>query len=323
MIKYLYVLVSNEADYYLEQLLMSITSLRIHTPDAFVSLLIDDTTEEGLKDKRKNILNLVNELKSIKIDSRFNKKARSRWLKTSMRKHIEGDFLFIDCDTIISEDLSDIENLNMDLGAALDGHAPWQDLHAKDNNQNVDKMLGFSASFTSDKCFNSGVIFCRDISICHKFFDEWHGLWLYCFEKGVLIDQPSFNQVILLMGNSVIELDGKWNCQILAIGMLKYLHIAKIIHYFSSIQKKKHPYLLANQDVFEKVKKTIVINQEIKNMLMNPRYLFFSRSYWVVKDKFDYSVTYIVARKIFNSRFGSCIELLASYVGKSLHKLLH
>jgi hypothetical protein len=38
--------------------------------------------------KRKEILSHVNELKIITIDGHFNKKARSRWLKTSMRQHL-------------------------------------------------------------------------------------------------------------------------------------------------------------------------------------------------------------------------------------------
>jgi len=270
MIKYLYVLVSDEMDYYLEQALMSMTSLKIQMPEAFVTLLVDDITEKTLQGKRKNILELVDELLAVKVDIHFNKKARSRWLKTSMRKHIVGDFLFIDCDTIISEDLTDIQDYNnIDIGAVLDIHVPLQISGMKNYFQKHDKIAGFNSSFVSDKHFNSGVIFCKDSKISHSFFDEWHRFWLAGAESKVIIDQPSFNQVNL--NNTIVELNGKWNCQILC-GGIAFLAEAKIIHYVTtSVSGRKHPYLLANIDVFEKIKNECLIDDELQKYLMCPK----------------------------------------------------
>jgi len=317
-IKYVYILVSDETDCYLEQALMSITSLKIHMPNAFVSLLTDDSTGATLSDKRRNILNFVDELKIIKIDSKFNKKMRSRWLKTSMRKYIEGDFFYIDCDTIISEDLSDIEVLDVNLGAVLDYHITLKNLPFKELLQNNGKMLGFNSTFVSDKYFNTGIIFCRDTSTCHNFFYEWHRLWLHCVEKGIITDQLPFNHANYLLTNQITELDGKWNCQIVTVGMLRYLHTAKVLHYFYSIRihEEKKPYLLANQCIFENIKKTITINQELKNMLVNPKYLFVPNSRLAVRNEFDNSKSYIMAKKIFGSKFGVGIELMLSLVYK-------
>jgi hypothetical protein len=274
-VKYLYVLVSDKNDYYYEQALLSITSLKMRMPDSFVSLLIDDLTEKTFIDKRHDIIELVNELKVIKIEAMFNKKARSRWLKTSMRQHIEGDFLFIDCDTVITDNLDNIFDKNINLAAVLD-------LHKSDHTKNTIRMIQKRikilklTSFSELKnYFNSGVIFCRDIPVTHEFFSEWHKLWLISFSKGILEDQAGFNQVNYLFNNIIAELDGIWNCQI-DFGGISYFLNAKIIHYFISMYGRKlyeSSYLLASISIAQNIKEKGLVSKEIKEMLKYPKLL--------------------------------------------------
>jgi lipopolysaccharide biosynthesis glycosyltransferase len=279
MIKYLYILVSDENDYYLEQALMSITSLKMRMPYAFVSLLTDDTTEKTLQDKRRNILGLVNELKVVKIDSQYKKKARSRWLKTSMRRHIEGDFLYIDCDTFICEDLNDVNNLSIDLGAVLDNHVLLHDSLGETGFRNFGKLLGFG--FISDTYFNGGVILCRDIPQCYAFFDEWHRLWLKGASK-VLFDQPYFNQVNFNHNNLIKEMSGIWNCQVL-MGGINFLVDAKIIHIYG-FKPPNRPYALYDSSFLQYVKDMGNVDDNIRNLLMHPRKHFHPTTY-LLRDK--------------------------------------
>lgn len=318
--KYLYVLTSCDSDYYFEQALLSITSLRLQMPDAFISLLVDDSTEPNLTGKHGEILNLINELKSVNIDKRFNIKARSRWLKTSMRRHIEGDFLFIDCDTVIADDLSEIDSLNINLGAVLDQHiclsilSNYSPVTFK-KRQIFDKKLGFLSTINSDLFFNSGVILCRDNASTHDFFKEWHRLWLYCFEKKSIKDQHSFNQANYNLANVITELPGNWNCQIVMDGSIKYLHDARIIHYFANMYaKEENPFILANRVIFEKIKYTGNVDKNIINMLKNPKSHFASNTRLVLIKEFEKSVTYSVIKKIFYSKIGIIIENIFSFV---------
>ncbi|GHT86405.1 hypothetical protein FACS1894137_11940 [Spirochaetia bacterium] len=153
--KYVYVLVSDESDYYFEQALMSITSLKMQMPAGFVVLLIDDITEKTLSGKRRDILELVDELKVVEIESKFNKKARSRWLKTTMREHIQGDFLYIDCDTVIAEDLSDIAKLDIELGGVPDSHVAFDKYPQHDFILMVIRQIGFSYNPLPEFYFNA------------------------------------------------------------------------------------------------------------------------------------------------------------------------
>ena len=107
MNQFLYVLVSKPEDYYYEQLLISVTSLRKHNPNAFVTVLVDNRTNETLCGPlRGRIKDLVQNIVVVDFDDNLNNTKRSRYLKTTMREHIQGDFLFVDCDTVICDHIS-------------------------------------------------------------------------------------------------------------------------------------------------------------------------------------------------------------------------
>jgi lipopolysaccharide biosynthesis glycosyltransferase len=268
--KYLYVLVSDEKDYYLEQALLSITSLKMWIPDGFVSLLIDDATEKTLIDKRRNILELINELKIVKVDDEFNKTARSRWLKTAMRQHIEGDFLYIDCDTIITGDLSEVSQTDYKLAAVLDKHVLIADHHFNKYIKERDKKLGFNTSEKTNKHFNSGVIYCKDCSETHNFFNKWNKLWHISKNKNIIIDQPAFNEANIICDNLIHEINGIWNCQI-SNGGLNYLGEAKIIHYFSSAKECIDVFSILSNKTMLEIKQNYIWSDAILEKIKNIR----------------------------------------------------
>jgi hypothetical protein len=269
--QYTYVLTSNEDDLFLEQLLVSITSLRLKTPNAAVMVITDDVTALTLTGKRA-ALHAIAEVKTLNLPSELNNLRRSRWLKTTMRQHIKGDFLYIDCDTVVSADLSDIDNLEVNLGAVPDQHTPVKEHQLKKRFYTLDRILGFSSAVDTNIHFNSGVLLCRDMPVVHNFFVEWHKLWLYSISKNIEVDQPSFNQANINSKGVITELNGKWNCQIEFSG-LQYLSEAKIIHYFTS-NKNRKPFIPANDSFLKNIKETGQVSHEIKEYLEKPLKLF-------------------------------------------------
>jgi len=318
VIKILYVLTSDDSDYYFERMFLSITSLRLRTPNAFISLLIDNITKINITGKRKKILDLINEIISITIDERFDKKARSRFLKTSMRQHVAGDFVYIDSDTIIADDISSVANVNIDIGAVLDAHVFLSEYEkyypAKLNRmRKASAKIGFDSCFDSNIRYNGGVILCKDCTASHNLFNEWHRLWLYSHGRGMITDQQSFNQANFNLGNIIEELDGIWNCQILDNGALRYLHDAKIIHYFAT-QTADKPFLLANKKYIEYIKSTGSINSEIRTMLENPKTLFASNTRLILVDKSLYafydSAIFGAGKRLYYTKMGNIIEFI-------------
>lgn len=278
--KYVYVLTSSAKDFYYEQCLMSVFSLRHHTPEAQIYIITDNKTNALFteKNKRLGLKNLGANIISVDFDDSITNIQRSRVLKTSIPEYISGDFLFIDCDTIICDDLSNINNIlpYVKVSAVFDGHVPLSEHKHKDYFIKREKKLGFSASKKTGVHFNSEVILYRDCDESRAFFKRWNEIWNWCFtKKHDHHDQPAFNEAGLECGNILSELEGIWNCQ-LSQGGLAYLAKAKIIHYFSSEGGKNYiPYYkLAEKTIQLRIKESGDIPKDIKDMILSPKFQF-------------------------------------------------
>jgi len=268
--KYVYVLTSSVKDYYYEQFLLSLASMRLYNPDAEVAVLIDEKTKQGLTGKRSEYEKFVSETKIIKVPDEYPQKQASRWIKTSINNYVSGDFLFIDCDTIITGKLNPVFSPDINIGSVLDTHVTLDNHHLQNYFLSEVKKADFSSSFAKNTYFNSGIIFYRDNSRSREFFEKWHNLWIESNKHGVSVDQPSFNQADCDLHNVITELSGIWNCQISHNG-LNYLHNAKIIHYYAtSLSLLASPYKLASADVLLSIKETGVISKEITELLHCP-----------------------------------------------------
>ena len=126
--KLIYVLTCSESGTYIEQALMSIWSARHHNPDAHIVLLTDDKTDRLLTGTRGGLLDYVTEKIVVPfVDENASMMFRSRWIKTSARELVEGDFLFIDCDTIVCKSLAEIDGFQCEMGAVWESHLLVED----------------------------------------------------------------------------------------------------------------------------------------------------------------------------------------------------
>jgi hypothetical protein len=132
-------------------------------------------------------------------------------------------------------------------------------------------------------------------------------------------DQQSLNESNYIMDNIIVELDGKWNCQITFFhGIAQHLHNAKIIHYFNSIVRK-NIYPLGSKNFFELVK-TGGIDQQIKNMLLDSK-KFAPGARLVLhspKDLPRSSALYGLAKRVYFSRLGPGIESVLEIIRKKI-----
>ena len=285
--KYVYILTSCESDLYYEQFLTSVKSLHLYNQNAHIVVLMDSITKKGLTGKRSGYENIISEIIILPTPQGLSQREISRWIKTSMKKYISGDFFFIDCDTVITCDLKYEFPREIHIGAVLDTHVNLSKHHLDYYFRERNKKAGFSSSKT-DLYFNSGVIFCRDTPESVEFFLKWHSLWLLGNKKGIHQDQPAFNQANSEMGCVITELEGEWNCQITHNG-LPYLHNAKIIHCFaSSMWLYSCPFLPASIPVLSSVKEKGEIYPELLEWLKNPKAAFETESRIITgKEEFD------------------------------------
>ena len=272
--KYAYVLTSCENDFYYEQFFLSLASFRLYNPDAAVIALIDGKTKKGLTGKRSGYEKLISDINVIDVPGEFSQKEASRWIKTATHRFVPGEFLYIDCDTVITEKLENNFPQEIKIGAVLDTHVTLDMHHLRGNFQKQDTNAGFSSSLKTNKRYNGGLIFCGDNPGARDFFEKWHSLWLEGRTRGCSQDMPSLNQAEYELGNVITELKGDWNCQISHNG-LPYLHNAKIIHYFAtSLVSLDPPFKLASGAVFSYIKENGGLSPEINRLLENPKAAF-------------------------------------------------
>ena len=275
--KYVYVHTSTPKDLYYEQALMSVWSLRYHMPDAEIIILVDDKTFKSFEDEKRSELKKLADVRSIEFEDNVKNVERSRLIKTAIPDYVKGDFLYIDCDTIIADDLSDIDKMDCETGGILDGHCLLDEHIHKNYFIARDKKLGFHGTLAEGFNFNGGIVFCRDTENGRSLFKMWNEVWKYsAYKKHDLHDQSALNEANYRTGLKMQQLPGEWNCQP-SHGGLAFLKNAKIIHYYSSEFSGKNyvPYYkLADKALHNRIKESGKIPDDVIEMIKDPKFQF-------------------------------------------------
>ena len=269
--KIVYVVISDETDIYLEQALLSVFSLRKHNPNAYVELVVDQDTDATIAGKRGEILKFIDNKVVVNVPEEYNKVCRSRWLKTSLRQHVKGDFLFIDTDTIVTDSLDDIDCIIGDIGAVKDQHVLLGKTSAPRTSRISAEQDGWSWSETL-AYYNSGVMFVKDSALTHKFYQVWHNKWVDKYRKtSEHRDQSPLAATNESFQYPIIELPGEWNCQIYYNG-ISYLANAKIMHYL--MYGRTHPWIFYNHDILNEIKELGYIPDKISKIVDEAKFSF-------------------------------------------------
>lgn len=272
--KCVYVLVSAQKDYYLEQSLISAYSLRLNNPEANITVAVDIDTYNGLTGKRAEIKKYVTEFIVIDCPEGYNGMRKSRYIKTNLRKFIKGDFLYLDSDTVVSDSLDEIDDCGLELGAVYDSNRTQlignSGSIADGYINNSMKQLGWP-SVIGWPNYNGGVMYAKDCETAHRFYERWYDLWLECTKQNVNIDMPGLCRANIEMGGVIKELPGIWNCQIQRQG-LPLLPQAKIIHCFTGGNVSM--YSLCTERVLSKIKSLGYLDDEIIGMVKNAKTAF-------------------------------------------------
>lgn len=254
--KIAYVVVSDEKDIYLEQTLISIYSLCLYNPNVTIILVVDDITDATINGKRSEILKFISEKKVVNLSAKCDKLHRSRYLKTTLREHIEGDYLYLDSDTIITSSLNEIDKFDGEIGAVKNHHMNIKEFCEAKFVNDCAKKINWILTENDKEYYNSGVFYVKDTINTRRFYKEWNRTWKNSVEKGIPYDQPALGKANSICNYLIKELDGTWNCQILDNG-LAFLFEAKIIHYFTSAKSDKNgeaPYVFLDNSIYNEMK---------------------------------------------------------------------
>lgn len=285
--KVVYALSSDKTDLYLEQLVISLYTLRLYNVSSFVVLVVDSITDKLLQEDRKIARTLVDDYIIVNTPDGLDKKSRSRYIKTTIRSNVRGRYLFIDTDTLVTSDLSFVDDIRGDILAVLDRHIGLFDNQMFFSILNQASKIGWNITPKDVNFFNSGVMLVEDNDASRILYSKWHENWKMNYERGLNIDQPALAIANRDLGYIIDRLPDTMNCQVLGNG-LQYLHDAKIIHYFNSNTRtklKNYPYKLTKTEIFLKVRENgYIIDNNIASVISSPKSLFCNK-YEILSDE--------------------------------------
>ncbi len=114
-----YVLTSSGTDLYAQMTLISASLSRKLYPDAQIVILVDEITDDNLIKCDSPLIKLANRI--IRVETGIEKTApRSRFVKTSVRQLVEGDFVYIDTDALPIRHFDEMTKTGAPMAAALD-----------------------------------------------------------------------------------------------------------------------------------------------------------------------------------------------------------
>ena len=279
--KIVYVLVSLESDIYLEQAWVSIFSLRHFNKEVAVEIVCDDRTAERIRTQSpEEFRQLAGKIVSVPFAEDVSNRERSRWLKTNLRNLVNGDFLFLDTDTIITDSLSEIDTFGFDLGMVYSWHCRMSERPNMRVTKNRIKSLFGKVLKDETDYFNSGVIFCKDTETTHRFFSKWHENWESAKDKpNGIQDQQSLAVTVDELGG-VYAISGIYNCQ--PIYSMKYISTAKIVHFFNIKRNNYSPF--NSKDFYLDLKGRGYVSEEDARQILNCRSTFVTPAYCVCGD---------------------------------------
>jgi len=234
--KVVYALTSASEDFYSVLTRVSAAALRASNPNVKIVVASDPQTYQALQSGSDPLLNEIDEL--IRIETPSGESSfRNRWVKTRLRSAIDGKFLFLDSDTLVKADISEIFAIDADIAGAANHSARLYEEQIWVEDRKAFETMGWEVH--PEIYINGGVIFYNDTKKAFAFGEEWHKLWRSSFEKlNRYRDQPALNASLKAAQPELFVLDNSYNAQFKVYPSVA--KNAKILHYYSANNDETH-----------------------------------------------------------------------------------
>ncbi|BAM02798.1 glycosyltransferase family protein [Phycisphaera mikurensis] len=240
--KFIYTLVDEAAGRYSDQTAASVAFLRHLHPAATIDLWADPPTERALRDADHPLAAAVDALHAVDTGM-ASAPLRSRWLRTSLARLVDGPFLTLDGDTLCVQPLGEIFETAEPFAAASDCRAADPALAVNRKARAMSDAMGWPPA---PRYFNGGVLYFDGSRRAAELGAAWHRHWLaFAVERGVAhLDQPALNHAIQETGVPVRVLPRPFNAMFHE--RPAHLRDARLWHLFTSV----HPDAAEAETVF-------------------------------------------------------------------------
>src|SRR5690349_2743363 len=119
-IRVCYVVSATGWDRFAQMACVSASLLRRWHPDAHITVLADEVTHATWERQRNGLIEVVDEVVCAETGRLPTAAHRNRFLKTTMRQRLRGDFVYLDADAIPLGPIDQLLHQTEPLGAALE-----------------------------------------------------------------------------------------------------------------------------------------------------------------------------------------------------------
>jgi hypothetical protein len=226
-----YALTSGGTDLYSATTRVSAASMRATNPDVSIIVVCDRQSYVTMTRSRERLLDEVDDLVVCNTpagDSGF----RSRFVKTQVQHLIDGPFLYLDNDTFVRDDISELFALGGDIACAPNHSRDSIEQQIWSGDEAILLRMGWRRR--QDVYVNSGVIFFNCTRGAARVGENWHQMWLRSYAiTGNHQDQPALNAAIFDSAPQLEVLPHRFNAQFKMTP--SSVSGAALLHFYSSL----------------------------------------------------------------------------------------
>ncbi len=207
-----YVVTGDGYNAYGDMALVSMLSVRISNPGLGIVAVCDEKSALALRANNHRLLDVCDEFLTVP-SPKGTPTFCHRWIKTQLCRHVEGNVLYLDADTLVRGSLADLPHLVSECGLVANHNGKTISEQIWTEDRQVFETMGWPSNFQT--YVNSGFFFIKRCPRVRELFAAWHKLWLTgASATGRLRDQPSLNSAILLSAVELTVLPSTFNAQL-------------------------------------------------------------------------------------------------------------
>jgi len=218
---------------------ISASCVRRIYPTCRITILTDDDSWKNIARARRRLSDIASKIRSVgKIEG--SPRLRSRFVKTQARNMLEGDFLYLDADTVPVSEFAALFECEAAFAAAIDrnrvnpqgGFPAWV----------VPEFERLGWQHPTKLYLNSGILFWKDCKAARALGLLWHENWLrYNATVENPADQPAFNHSIDALGIEPKVMDDVFNAR---VGVSpEFARGARIYHFLSGDERAEGTFI--------------------------------------------------------------------------------
>src|SRR5882724_11505683 len=231
-----FVLAAKDLGLYADMAAVAALAVRRLHPQVRIILVTDEPTARAIDRGKHALADIVSEI-IVQRTGTDVPAVSSRYLKTSLRQLVKGDYLYLDNDAIAVQPLDRGWPRRVDLAVARDRNQRGITPLALPGVEKLRAKLAWE--FRMDRYLNTGVAFVRDTPVAHAFYAEWHRRWKQTLSLGIWQDQFSFNSASTTGTATIAILPDRDNWVTHSTAILRGL--ARIFHFSSSVYADNIP----------------------------------------------------------------------------------